>query len=74
MPNYHKADLIIVNGLELEAPQSSKNLKPKDARFGVGNNTVTEEQYVFDASFPKGGKPNPHLWVNTKCDLRKTSS
>lgn len=65
-----KADLIIVNGLELEAPtlELAKASKPKDAEiYEVGNNTVTEEQYVFDASFPKeGGKPNPHLWVNTK--------
>ncbi len=65
-----KADLIIVNGLELEAPtlKLAKASKPKDAEiYEVGNNTVTEEQYVFDASFPKeGGKPNPHLWVNTK--------
>lgn len=65
-----KADLVIVNGLELEAPtlELAKSSKPKDAEiYEVGNNTVTEAQYVFDASFPKeGGKPNPHLWVNTK--------
>lgn len=65
-----KADLVIVNGLELEAPtlELAKSSKPKDTEiYEVGNNTVTEAQYVFDASFPKeGGKPNPHLWVNTK--------
>ena len=65
-----KADLILVNGLELEAPtlKLAKSSKPADAEiYELGSNTVTEKQWVFDASFPKeGGKPNPHLWVNTK--------
>lgn len=65
-----KADLILVNGLELEAPtlKLAKSSKPEDAEiYELGSNTVTKEQWVFDASFPKvGGKPNPHLWVNTK--------
>jgi len=65
-----KADLIIANGLELEAPtlKLAKASKPKDAEiYELGSNTVTKDQWVFDASFPKeGGKPNPHLWVNTK--------
>lgn len=65
-----KADLIIVNGLELEVPtlKLAKSVKPKDAEiYEVGSNSITEDKYVFDASFPKsGGKPNPHLWVSTK--------
>ena len=65
-----KADLVIVNGLELEVPtlKLAKSVKPKDAEiYEVGSNSITEDKYVFDASFPKsGGKPNPHLWVSTK--------
>lgn len=65
-----KASLIIVNGLELEAPtlKLANSVKPKDAEiYEVGSNSINKEQYVFDASFPKsGGKPNPHLWVSTK--------
>lgn len=65
-----KADLVIVNGLELEVPtlELARSVKPKDAEiYEVGSNSITEDKYVFDASFPKsGGKPNPHLWVSTK--------
>lgn len=65
-----KADLIIVNGLQLEAPtlKLAKSSKPKDAKiYEIGTNTITKDKYVYDASFPKeGGKPNPHLWVSTQ--------
>jgi len=64
-----QADLILVNGLELEVPtlKLANSAKPKDTQiYELGTNTITEKDYVFDASFPKeGGKPNPHLWVST---------
>ncbi|HEY9845499.1 MAG TPA: metal ABC transporter substrate-binding protein, partial [Candidatus Caenarcaniphilales bacterium] len=64
-----QADLIIVNGLELEVPtlKLASSAKPQETEiYQLGPNTITETDYVFDASFPKeGGKPNPHLWVST---------
>jgi ABC-type Zn uptake system ZnuABC Zn-binding protein ZnuA len=33
----------------------------------LGSNTVTQDEWVFDNSFPQAeGKPNPHLWVSTE--------
>jgi ABC-type Zn uptake system ZnuABC Zn-binding protein ZnuA len=65
-----RADLIIVNGLKLESPTEklSNSVKPKGTKiYELGNNTITEKQWLYDFSFPKsGGKPNPHLWVNPK--------
>jgi ABC-type Zn uptake system ZnuABC Zn-binding protein ZnuA len=64
------ADLIIVNGLKLEAPTEklANSVKPKGTKiYELGSNTITEKQWLYDFSFPKsGGKPNPHLWVNPK--------
>lgn len=65
-----KANLIIANGLNLESPtkklaQASK-LKNTNI-FELGNKTITQDQWLFDFSFPKEkGDPNPHLWVNSK--------
>ncbi|MBD2496008.1 metal ABC transporter substrate-binding protein [Nostoc sp. FACHB-280] len=65
-----KANLIIVNGLRLEAPTEklAKTSKPKETNiYELGNNTITEAQWIYDFSFPKEkGDPNPHLWVNPK--------
>jgi ABC-type Zn uptake system ZnuABC Zn-binding protein ZnuA len=65
-----RADLIIVNGLKLESPTEklSNAVKPKDTKiYELGNNAITEKQWLYDFSFPKSdGKPNPHLWVNPK--------
>jgi len=65
-----KADLIIVNGLHLESPTEklAKASKPKDTKiYELGNNTIPQNQWMFDFSFPKEkGDPNPHLWVNPK--------
>jgi ABC-type Zn uptake system ZnuABC Zn-binding protein ZnuA len=64
------ANLIIVNGLKLEAPTEklANSVKPKGTKiYELGSNTITEKQWLYDFSFPKsGGKPNPHLWVNPK--------
>lgn len=65
-----RADLIIMNGLKLESPTEklSNSVKPKGTKiYELGNNTITEKQWLYDFSFPKSeGKPNPHLWVNPK--------
>lgn len=65
-----KANLILVNGLHLESPTEklANSTKPKDTKiFELGSNTITQDQWMFDFSFPKEkGDPNPHLWVNPK--------
>lgn len=64
-----KANLIIVNGLHLESPteKMANSVKKKDTKiYELGPNTITQDQWMFDFSFPKEkGDPNPHLWVNT---------
>ncbi|MBE9007467.1 zinc ABC transporter substrate-binding protein [Fortiea sp. LEGE XX443] len=65
-----KANLIIVNGLRLEAPTAklAKTSKLKETNiYELGDNTINEAQWIYDFSFPKEqGDPNPHLWVNPK--------
>ncbi|MDF0553089.1 metal ABC transporter substrate-binding protein [Kamptonema sp. UHCC 0994] len=65
-----KANLIISNGLRLEVPTEklANASKPKDTKiYELGNNTISQNQWLFDFSFPKEkGDPNPHLWVNPK--------
>ena len=62
------ADVVYLNGLELEQP--TKELAEGNLRDGaeiveLGNRTISEDEYVFDFSFPEeGGKPNPHLWTD----------
>lgn len=63
-----KADLVIVNGLDLEDPTialAEANLKDGTEIYTLGNNTITEADWQFDFSFPQeDGHPNPHLWPN----------
>jgi ABC-type Zn uptake system ZnuABC Zn-binding protein ZnuA len=63
-----KADLLFVNGLELEDPTQElahENLKKGAEIVELGNRTITPDEYIYDFSFPReGGKPNPHLWTN----------
>jgi ABC-type Zn uptake system ZnuABC Zn-binding protein ZnuA len=71
-PSYAKyvaaADLIVLNGLDLETPTEKlalANKKPTARLVKLGDQTITAKDYVFDRSFPKsGGYPNPHLWMN----------
>ncbi len=67
---HSKASLILDNGLHLQSPTEklANATKPKDTKiFEMGSNTITQEQWMFDFSFPKDkGDPNPHLWVNPK--------
>src|SRR5215470_59959 len=63
-----QADLVVLNGLHLEIPiekliQSSG--KPGVTVVKLGEHTVSQNEWVFDTSFPKAqGHPNPHLWLN----------
>lgn len=67
------ADLIIINGLQLEEPTlelAEANKKDGAVILLVGEKTITEDEYKYDFSFPQSeGKPNPHLWPNP--DLTK---
>ena len=68
------ADLILFNGLDLETPTLNlalANKKPNTAILLLGNKTITENDYIYDFSFPKGqGHPNPHLWLNPQHVIR----
>jgi zinc/manganese transport system substrate-binding protein len=63
-----EADVIIVNGLDLEVPTEKlalANKKPGARLLELGDQTISPKEYVFDRSFPKSaGHPNPHLWMN----------
>ena len=62
-----KADLIIINGLNLELPTlelAEANASDDTPIVLLGNLAVSPDEYVFDFSFPEeGGNPNPHLWT-----------
>ena len=62
------ADLILVNGLQLEDPTvalAEENRKPETAIVEIGTSVLPESEYIYDLSFPKAdGKPNPHLWTD----------
>lgn len=62
------ADIVFVNGLDLELPTmelAEANLRAGAEIISLGEQTITEDDYVFDFSFPKeDGHPNPHLWTN----------
>jgi len=63
-----RADVVFVNGLKLEDPTrdlATKNRKNGAETVELGTQTLPEEAYIYDFSFPKEeGKPNPHLWTN----------
>lgn len=65
-----EADLIILNGLDLEIPTLTLAKASKKSGATIlllGNKTLNEADYAFDFSFPKHrGHPNPHLWLNPK--------
>jgi manganese/iron transport system substrate-binding protein len=64
------ADLIIVNGLHLEQPTlelAEASKRPETPVLLLGDNTITEDEWLFDFSFPESeGDPNPHLWMNVQ--------
>lgn len=63
-----RADVIFVNGLQLEDPTqelAAGKLKAGAEVVELGDRTLRPDQYLYDFSFPReGGKPNPHLWTN----------
>jgi ABC-type Zn uptake system ZnuABC Zn-binding protein ZnuA len=63
-----QADLVVLNGLHLEIPiekLARSSGKPGVTVLKLGEHTVSQIEWVFDASFPKAqGHPNPHLWLN----------
>ena len=68
------ADLLIVNGLDLEIPTlklARANMKQEAVVLLLGDKTITEKEYIYDFSFPKDhGHPNPHLWLNPQHVMR----
>lgn len=69
-----EADIIFVNGLQLEEPtvELAEDVKASDTEIvSLGNETITPEEYQFDFSFPEEeGAPNPHLWPNIPYGIR----
>ncbi|HEY3060273.1 MAG TPA: metal ABC transporter substrate-binding protein [Chloroflexota bacterium] len=63
-----EADLIVLNGMHLETPtqrMADANKRADTPYLMLGDNTITEQEWVFDFSFPASeGDPNPHLWLN----------
>ena len=70
------ADLIIINGLDLEIPTlrlAQANAKPGASILSLGDKTISEADYIYDFSFPKEhGHPNPHLWLDPIHVMRYT--
>ena len=63
-----RADVLFLNGLGLEDPTrelAEASLGADSRTVLLGDQTLTEEEYLYDFSFPRaGGKPNPHTWTN----------
>ncbi len=68
------ADLIVVNGLDLELPiikLAEKVRKNSAPVLQLGNLTLKREEWQYDFSFPREhGHPNPHLWLNIELVMR----
>lgn len=68
------ADLIIVNGLDLELPTLQLAEKVKKAHVPIlqlGNQAINQAEWHYDFSFPRElGHPNPHLWLNIELVMR----
>jgi ABC-type Zn uptake system ZnuABC Zn-binding protein ZnuA len=70
------ADLIIIDGLNLEADvekvaTNAKSKYPNIQLLKLGDNTISKKDWIFDFSFPKEkGDPNPHLWLNVEYAMK----
>lgn len=68
------ADLIVMNGLDLELPTLKLAQKVKKAATPIlqlGNRTLKEEDWQYDFSFPREhGHPNPHVWLDIELTMR----
>ena len=62
------ADLIFLNGLDLEDPTlalAEANKKDGAVIYQLGPRAIDPSHYLYDFSFPRsGGHPNPHLWMD----------
>ena len=72
-----QADLVVLNGLDLEVPIEKlvrSSGKPGVTVLKLGDKTISQAEWVFDFSFPKGqGHPNPHLWLNVNYAMHYVS-
>ncbi len=72
----NNADLIIIDGLNLETSieKVAENVIDKNSNIQIlklGDNTISQNQWIFDFSFPKeNGDPNPHLWLNVEYAIK----
>jgi zinc/manganese transport system substrate-binding protein len=68
------ADLVIINGLHLEVAiekLAHSSGKPGLTLLRLGDNTISQAEWVFDFSFPEAqGHPNPHLWLNVEYAMK----
>ena len=62
------ADLIVVNGLNLELPTldlAEASMRDDATILSLGDATIGPDEWLYDFSFPESaGDPNPHLWMN----------
>ena len=62
------ADVIYINGLELEQPTKrlADEVRSESSEVvELGGLAIAPEEHIYDFSFPKeGGRPNPHLWTD----------
>jgi ABC-type Zn uptake system ZnuABC Zn-binding protein ZnuA len=70
------ADLIFLNGLDLEDPTlalAESDKKDGAEVFLLGDHALQPSGYLYDFSFPKSaGHPNPHLWMDVAYAIRYT--
>lgn len=68
------ADLIVLNGLQLEEPtleMARANKKQYAVILSLGDKAISREEWRFDFTFPESnGQPNPHLWPDPLLALR----
>lgn len=68
------ADIIVVNGLDLELPTvklAEKVKKTQTPIVRLGERALRKEDWQYDFSFPReAGHPNPHLWPNIALAMR----
>jgi ABC-type Zn uptake system ZnuABC Zn-binding protein ZnuA len=62
-----EADLIILNGLQLEAAVEKLVRccgNPRTTLLNLADQTVAQDEWIAASVAPTPGIPNPHLWVN----------
>ncbi len=68
------ADIIIVNGLDLELPTVALAEKVKKSNVSIlrlGDRALEKKDWRYDFSYPREhGHPNPHLWPNIALTMR----